>query len=207
MGVQLAQRHRPPPVTASQAAPVVHPVWQFPQRHAEALEVPHAVTAVPTSQRPALQQPPLQRQSNEHAVVHTPLALQACPGGQSRPTLLRHRVAPSVTTPVSRGATPLSTLDATSSGTPESAGPTITSSAVALSKGSTPLSSTLASALPSAGAASALLSAGAASGCDATGAVHPTSNAAVMADNKGARVMRKSVAANAARSQTATRVR
>lgn len=77
IGRQLEHAHDPPPVTARHAAPDVQPREQSPQRHADALEVPHTLRSVPTAQRPLLQHPPLQRQSNEHAVVHCPDALHA----------------------------------------------------------------------------------------------------------------------------------
>ena len=102
MGWQLEHAQAPPPVAARHAAPAVHPAEQSPQRHEEALEVPHARSSSPGAQRPALQQPPLQRQSKEHDVVHWPEALQACPAGQSRPSVLLHRRPVSTGVPASR---------------------------------------------------------------------------------------------------------
>jgi len=104
MGRQLVHAHAPPPVTARHAAPAVHPLEQLPQRHADALDVPHAVRASPAAHRPLLQQPPLQRQSKEHDVVHCPVGPHAWPTGQSRPVVLLHRRPVSTGAPASRRA-------------------------------------------------------------------------------------------------------
>lgn len=106
IGRQLVHAQAPPPVTARHAAPEVHPRAQSPQRQAWLLEVPQEFSSTPIAQRDPAQQPPLQRQSKEHVVVHCPVALHAWPTGQSLPTLLRQRVPVSTGGPASgRAAT------------------------------------------------------------------------------------------------------